>query len=651
MGDPRDRELGLDRPIPRRDFLNGVALGVVATALGPRALLGLEGADARYPPALTGLRGSHEGSFETAHALRDGGFWASAGEPRDSGETYDLVVVGAGISGLAAAHFYREAVGRRSRILILDNHDDFGGHARRNEFALDGRVFIGHGGTFAIDSPGPWSVIGKALLGDLGVDVGRWRSVVDERLYASLGMGRAVFFDRETFGADRLVRAPLGRTFGDEAPGAAPRASPEDLAAFLSATPLAEAARRDLLRLLREETDYMPGLSSDEKKARLARMSYADFLTKLAGCQGDVVAFFQARPHSLYGVGIDAVPAQDAWGLGLPGFQGMGLTPGAGPGMSLDAVPWPEPQPFFFHFPDGNATLARLLVRRLIPSAVPGRTAEDVVTARADYSRLDEAASPVRLRLESTVVRVSHRGDPASAREVEVVYAREGRLEAVRARRAILACWHSVIPYICPELPEAQREALAFGVKVPLVYTSLLLRDWKAFAKAGTHQIYAPGGYHSGVNLNLPVTIGAHRFARGPEEPIVLHLSRAPCQPGLTAREQHAVGRAELLATSFSAYEREIRAQLARMLGASGLDPARDIAAITVNRWPHGYAYQYNSLFDPFWLENGETPCMRARRPFGLLAIANSDAAAYAYTDSAIDQAFRAVHEILPRRG
>ena len=163
--------------------------------------------------------------------------------------------------------------------------------------------------------------------------------------------------------------------------------------------------------------------------------------------------------------------------------------------------------------------------------------------------------------------------------------------------------------------------------------------------------VHAPGSYHTGVNLNLPVSIGDYRFARGPEEPIVVHLAKAPCRPGLPAREQHRAGRTELLTTSFPTFERNIRDQLARMLGPSGLDPARDIAAITVNRWPHGYAYQYNSLFDPFWLENGETPCMVARRPFGLVAIANSDAAAYAYTDAAIDQAFRAVQEILPRRG
>ncbi len=655
MSDRRDHTLGLDRKVARRDFLNGVALGAGGVLLAPDLLLALDqhrAAREHYPPGLTGLRGSHDGSYEAAHALKDGQFWESAGSPLDTGESYDLVVVGAGISGLAAAHFFREVAGRASRVLILDNHDDFGGHARRNEFTLDGRVLIGYGGTFAIESAGPWSPVAKSLVRDLGVDVSRWPSVVDRGLYSSLGMRRGVFFDRETFGADRLLPAPrLGWLGDDEPPGAGAPSPSEAWAAFLAQAPLSEVARRDLLRLQQERVDYLPGLTSGEKKARLARMSYADFLTTVAGCHSEALALFEAGPHPLYGVGIDAVPAQDAWGMGYPGFQGMGLDAGPGPGMNLDAVPYGEQEPYFFHFPDGNATIARLLVRRLIPAAIPGRTAEDIVTARADYDRLDEAGTPVRLRLESTAVRVTHQGEPATARDVQVAYVRGGRLERVSARRCVLACWNTVIPYICPELPEEQREALAYAVKVPLVYTSVLLRDWKAFAKAGVHAIYAPGSYHSVVNLNLPVSVGEYRFTRSPEGPIVLHLARTPCQPGSAAREQHAAGRMELLATPFTTFERKIREQLVRMLGPAGLDPARDIAAITVNRWPHGYAYQYNSLWDPFWLENGETPCRRARRPFGLLAIANSDAAAYAYTDAAIDEAFRAVLEILPRRG
>jgi spermidine dehydrogenase len=252
--------------------------------------------------------------------------------------------------------------------------------------------------------------------------------------------------------------------------------------------------------------------------------------------------------------------------------------------------------------------------------------------------------------LNSTVVRVRHDRSGASARGVEVVYVRGGKLYRIWARSAILACWHSVIPYLCPELPEHQRAALAYAVKVPLVYTNVLLRHWTALRRLGVHAIVSPGLWHTSVRLDAPVSLGTYRCSRSPEEPIVLHLSKSPCKPGLEARAQHRAGRVELLSTPFETIERRIREQLARLLGSAGFDPADDILAITVNRWPHGYAYQYNSLSDPFWLEGGEPPCVVARQPIGRIAIANTDAAAYAYTDAAIDQAHRAVQEILALR-
>jgi spermidine dehydrogenase len=628
--------IGLLSDITRRDFLNGVALTVGGALLSPREALGLRLDEAArgaapYPPALTGLRGSHDGSFEVAHALRDGTFWASAGPAVDTGERYDLVVVGAGISGLAAAWFFRKAAGSAARVLVLDNHDDFGGHARRNEFRVGGRTLIGYGGTFAIDSPAPYSTVASALLAELGVDVSRWDRMFERGLYAGLGMGSAVFFDRETFGADRLLRAP----------GAS---ATDPWASFLAQAPLSEAARRDIGRLVKESTDHLPGLDDGAKKARLARMSYADFLVKSAGCHPDVLPFFQARPHSLYGLGIDAVSALDAWGLGLPGFAAMKLAPTAGPGMGLDALPGQRSP--FLHFPDGNATLARLLVGRLIPRAVPARSVDELVPGRIDYARLDEPG-PARLRLASTVVRVRHAGDAAQAAEVEVSYVCRGRLGRVRARSCVLACWNAVIPYICPELPEAQRDALAYAIKVPIVYTNVALRSWTSFRALRVSRAHCPGSFFSTVDLDLPVRVGSYRPPRRPEEPIVVHMMRTPCRPGLPGREQHRAGQRELYTSTFDTFERNVRDQLARMLGPGGFDPARDIVALTVNRWPHGYAYQYNSLWDPFWIDGGPQPCVAARQPFGRIAIANADAAAYAYTDAAIDQAHRAVGEVL----
>ncbi|HEV3512056.1 MAG TPA: hypothetical protein VGS05_10165, partial [Candidatus Sulfotelmatobacter sp.] len=391
---------------------------------------------------------------------------------------------------------------------------------------------------------------------------------------------------------------------------------------------------------------YFPGLTSDEKKAKLARISYANYLRDVAGVHPDIVKMYQAVVHGLFGVGIDAVAAQDAWGFDLPGFAGLKLDPAPGKGMNRDAIPNAEAEKYFFHFPDGNASIARLLVRQLIPDAIPGSSSTDVVLSKASYAKLDRKSSPVRIRLNSTAVRVKHIGDSGNAKEVEVTYARAGKVYTAKAKHSILACWHVMIPYICEELPAKQKEALASAQKVPLLYTNVLIRNWSSFEKVGANAVYAPGMYHSSVNLDLPVSLGGYECAQKPEEPIVVHMMKAACHPGLPARQQHAYGRMELYTTTFETMERNIRDQLARTVGPGGFDPARDIAAITVNRWPHGYAYEYNSLFDSFWLEGGVTPCEIARQPHGRIAIANADAGAYAYTDEAINQAYRAVSEI-----
>jgi spermidine dehydrogenase len=456
-----------------------------------------------------------------------------------------------------------------------------------------------------------------------------------------------VFFDKEHYGVDRLVRVP---EFEGEREALADHVSGPNWRTFAAQSPLSETAKNDLVRLYGDKKDYLPGLTSDQKKARLARMSYATFLTDVAGVDPQVVSLLQARPQSWFGVGIDAVSAQDAWGLGSPGFQGMDLQPGPGPGMNRDAIPNAEAEAYFFHFPDGNSSIARLLVRKLIPAAVPGDSIQDLITARANYARLDEESSPVRIRLNSSAVRVQHKGDPMSARQVEVTYMRSGKLETVRAANCVLACWHVVIPYICTTLPDTQKRALASAAKVPLVYTNVVIRNWKSFRKLGVSSIYAPSGFHSTMSLDAPVSIGDYRCPRKPEDSIVVHMMRVPCHPGSPAREQHRLGRIELFGTTFDTFERNIRDQMARTLAPGGFDPARDIAAITVNRWPHGYAYEYNSLWDKFWLEGGEQPCVAARQPFGRIAIANADAGAYAYTDCAIDQAYRAVNELVNRK-
>jgi spermidine dehydrogenase len=628
----KDRALGMDRSITRRDFLNGCALTVGASlAASPewfKLLAQAETAPEKdpnyYPPAKTGMRGSHDGSWEVAHAMRDGETWSDA--TADS-ESYDLIVVGGGISGLASAYFFRKLAGSHSKILILDNHDDFGGHAKRNEFQSGKRLLIGYGGTQSLEAPHHYSKEAFGLLQELGVEVDRFNKYFDQNLYKGMGLKRATFFDKETFGVDRLLPGfgthYLGLTYPPE---------------ILAQIPISEAARKDLVRLQEEKVDYLPVLSAEEKRRKLIKTSYKDFLLQYVKVEPEVVKIFQTAPHGLYAVGIDAVSAWDCLQMEYPGFKGIEL-------QSSEDSP-EQAEPYIFHFPDGNASVARLLVRSLIPGAVPGTTMEDVVTSRVNYARLDDFESAVRIRLNSTAVRAKHVGNPQDAQQVEVTYVRSGKAHKVRAAHCVLACYNMVIPYLCPEMSERQKEALHYCVKLPLVYTNVQISNWESFKKLGINSIYAPGGFFNGASLDFPVSIGEYRFPSTPQEPCLLHLLRTPCKPGLPAKEQYRAGRYELMTTPFEVFERNIRDQLGRMLGGGGFDSARDIQAITVNRWPHGYAYEYNPLFEPLDRPDSERPCVIGRQPFGRIHVANSDADGHAYTNIAIDQGYRAVREI-----
>lgn len=623
----RDRQLGMDRPITRRDFLNGVAVGIGALGLPklPSFVAGHEASQSTNdPPALTRMRGLAPGSYDVAHSLRDGTFWDTAGSPTDTHETYDLVVVGGGISGLAAAYFYRKQAGNNSRILILDNNDDFGGHARRNEFHVGGRLLLSNGGTQSIESPSEYSEVAKSVLQDLGIHTKVFYKAYDEELYSHLGT--ACFFDKKTFDEDRLV----------------PGMGSDPWPAFLTRTPLSGKVQQEIARLYDEKKDYLAGLSKEEKYARLAKISYAGFLTDICKADPAVLPFFQNYTNDLWALQIDAVSAlacyknPDDYGA----YQYAGFD-----GMSLGGDEEKE-EPYIFHFPDGNASIARLLVRSLIPEAVPGHTMEDVVTTQVDYGKLDRAPSPIRLRLNSTAVRARNSGPGESSKEVEVSYVQKGKLKKVNAACCILACYNTMVPYLCPELPETQKEALHYCVKEPFIYTHVAIRNWTSFHKLGIRQIMSPGSYHTFTMLDFPVSLGAYQFPSNPQDPMVLFMLRTPCHPGKPRREQYRMGRYELIATPFSEFERNIREQLNLMLASGGFDSARDIAAITVNRWAHGYAYEYDSLSDPDWKPE-DRPCVIGRKQFGRISIANADSGASAYTNVAIDQAYRAVQEQL----
>ncbi len=606
--------------------MNGIAIAIAGAAgvdLSASAADSLTAtvASPPYPPGLDGLRGSHVGSFEAAHRLRDG-------LPFDISqaaltEHYDLIVVGAGISGLAAAYFYRQRHAH-ARVLILDTNDDFGGHAKRNEFEVDGQMLLGYGGTQSIDGPAhKWDGVARGLLKDLGIDVDRFKTAFDQGFYARWNLGQSVFFKKEVFGIDRLVRRPFGTWAElDENPH-----DGQALHAYLDQFPVGPRARSQLFEMMWSDRDVLPGKTAKQRLGVLEHLSYRDFLKQYWDADDEVLKFLQKRTHELWAVGIDAVPASET--LTLPGLKAQRKV------LEQEAE-----EPYIYHFPDGNASIARMLVRRLIPGIAPGNSMEDIVLARFDYAQIDRPDQAVRIRLNSTAVDV--RNVPEG---VEVAYVNGGKAARVGARHCVLACYHAMIPYIASETSPEQRTALHDNVRAPLVYVNVAVRNWQPWHKLGVAYIDNPGGTFS-ASLDFPVSLDGYHFTAEPSKPACLHLMHTPAAPnqGLNMREQYRAGRTRLYTTSFADFEREIRDELGRMLAATDFDFDRDVAAITVNRWPHGYAYTPTPLYDD--PAQQARRAAEARRRLGRIAIANSDSGWDAYTHVAIDQAHRAVREL-----
>ncbi|TQN32129.1 spermidine dehydrogenase [Haloactinospora alba] len=650
-----DRELGMDARIDRRDFFDGVA----ALAVGGAATAAFSGCapekrdfsispsrpdpypTSDYPPGMTGLRGNTDAALSIPHTLRDGrlGNVTNTESVTDTGEHYDLVVVGAGISGLAAAYFYRKR-NPGATVLILDNHNEFGGHARRNEFHPQGRdqVLIGYGGTQAIDTPSIYSDVAMGLLRELGIDVSRFNEYFDREFYGSFGLaeeGDAVFFTAEDFDRDHLaVRAPHMST-----------------REWLADAPISQAGLEDLAALLEEPRDWMPGLSDSEKKERLAGMTYTEYLSDVAGLGPEAVAFCGTLTSDEWAVPASDWSALDAWGDDLPGFEGLGLDASEAYPLNSYSIRrfWHYEDPYIHHFPDGNASIARLLVHRLVPNAVPDADTLDmdsVVLAEFDYSELDRQDNEVRIRLEAPCTELRHDGMPDSAERVNVTYYQDGELRRASGSHVVMAAWHVMGQYILPEAPSPQREAMKDASKQPLLYGNVVVRNWRPWVELGIRHIRFTSGDWAVAQLDFPVSMGGYEHSQSPDEPIVIQMISAPSPPDSAPAKAAISARHDLLNRPFDSYERSIRETLNRALGDGGFDAKRDIEAITVNRWAHGYAREYARPYDRFWPYE-RTPAEVARRPFGRISIANSDAAPNAYTDIAIDEAHRAVTELL----
>lgn len=620
-----DTSLGMYRPITRRDLVHGAAALTALGAVGCQEKSSVKTVQLinknsiNYPPAQKGLRGSHEGSFETAHKLgREG--WREWGEPAKlNNEVYDLIIVGAGISGLSAAFFYRQE-NPDAKILILDNHDDFGGHAKRNEVEINGRMLLCHGGAQSFDDPGSFSGVVKKLMRDIGLNIKDMRAAFDDDFYTRYNLTSGIFFDAARFGQNKLVncQTTFTKQFYDMVDG-------PKIADVAQGFPVDPVAREQIVKLFETDPSFKRFTENE-----IEQLLYLDYLkAKVPNLHADVIDFLDASLLPLLCFGIDVIPAAYAIACGLPGEK---------PAKQNVLL-----EPYRFHLPDGNASIARMIVSRLNSKVIQTTSIDDVSSAHTNYAALDTANSDVRIRLLSTVVEVKHVNEDPT-KDVLVCYVKGGSAYQVSARHCILACYNMMIPHIVPSLPEAQRAALSQNVKAPLVYASVFVNNWRAWVSAGVANIYFPQARFSMAALDFPVSLKDYKYAGSPDDATAIHMVWAPRKAGLSPADQNRAGRMALMDASFEDLERGIRQQLQDALGAHGFDAARDIAAIVINRHAHGYAPD-GDLYGE--ISAGKVPFTeRGREKFGNISIANSDAGGIALIDCAIDQAWRAIKEV-----
>ena len=605
--------------IKRRDFLNGSAVAIAGSLSGvlPRFSRGSESSP--YPPSLTGLRGSHPGSNAVAHQHAWGG-GLSGDQVRQTGEHYELGVVGAGLSGLAAAVFYRQQHGPGKKILVLDNHDDFGGHAKRNEHVIDGKTLITYGGSQTLVEPHAADPVIRQLFADIGVDLFRFDTAFDQSFYSRNGLSATTFFNARHFGRDAVVQHPFCNYYNyiEGLPGAA--VSDEQAVA---AAPLSAEGKAQLLRVVKGGL-HLLDVPADELKDYLYNRNYFDYLKHTLGVS-DPGVLRMARHSGIdwSSAGTELLSIGEAQECGALGFA---------PVATYDAE-----HPYIHPFPDGNAGVARTLVQYLIPEVAEGGNAESLVNARFAYPQLDRDGQATQVRLESTVVDVHHRGGTDNAEDVVVRYVKDGETLEVSATHAVMACYNVMIPHIVTDLPSHQADALRQQMKSPLIYTTAGLRNWRAFKEQGIGLAMCPGNMHQTLFMDFPVSLGGYEYTQTPDDPCVIQMISCPYseEVGKPRADQYKEARYRMLGRQFSDYESEVREHLSGMLSSKHFDFDRDVASLTVNRWAHGY-----TVAGP-----GNSVAI-GRQPHGRITIANSDSAPAADAIAAMEMGIRAVGEL-----
>jgi spermidine dehydrogenase len=637
-----DKLLGMQQHITRRDFLNATLLAsgrLLLNAASPADLLAAQAnarPDSAHPSAIpaaddwTGYGGVGDyaksngntlGVLEAGHQIRDGLVESLPTSVIDTGETYDCVVVGGGISGLAAALIFQRQAGTGKTCLVLDNHPIFGGEAKRNEFLVDGQRLIAHQGSAFFPVPYPHSFIAR-FYESIGLKTPRleyqkWGSSEPEMQVSRtpyLGSSPSATYFGPKFGQPRglWLTDPWGKQ-ADKAPIAAE--TREELVKFQSASDSGAPA---------------PQYTGDAISRRLDSMTLEDYMMERHRIsRGTIRTFLSPGEGGGYGLGPDALSGFTAYAADM--LHPLDISDETGTQM----------------FPDGNGGIARLITKTLILECIAGNESlRDVCRNAVNFAALDRVGEATRIRLDSTAVWVKHDGDPAKSEFVTVAYTRGGKTYRMKARSVVMAGGSWTTRHIVRDLPPDRVAAYSQFYRTPCMMANVAVRNWRFLYKMGISGCQWFEGLGNYMQVRKLAVCGADAPTLGPDSPVVLSIKVLYSYPGKPTEQQGHMGRAELMSTSFREYERQIRQQFTDMFGASGFDVAKDIAGIILNRWGHAYL----SPAPGFFFGKDGTPApgdvLRAA-PFGRIAFANTDLSGVADHRSSIIEADRAVGQLL----
>jgi spermidine dehydrogenase len=627
LNNRNDRSLGMDRRICRRDFLNSTLLAsgsLLLNSLAPRELLA-QGKDWTGYGGVGDYQKSNGNTakvVDAGHQIRDHVFDTVPADAIDTGETFNCVVVGGGISGLAGALFFHNQTGGKLSCLVLDNHPVFGGEAKRNEFIVDGQRLMAPQGSDHFQIPYPYSFIAR-FYDLIGIDWNKFKYQAWESSSPEIPLGR-------TFEA---MPAPVGYYFGQKFGQQPGKWLIDPWKNKFQGAPIPAAMRNELLQWREKSADERntpvfeyPG---DAASRRLDSMTLEEYLMEQGLSRETIRTMLVPGEGGGFGLGPDVLSAYTEYA-----FEEL---------HSVDD----SPETGWHAFPGGNAGIARHIVKTLIPDSIAGpRTLDAICGNKVNFAALDRRGQPARIRLGATVVRVEHEKQPQSSEFVWVTYTQGTKVYRLKARAVVMAggCWTTKL--VVRDLPTSHREAYAQFYRSPCMIANVAVRNWRFLYRLGISSAQWFEGIGSFTSVHRVPLFGGVPSTIGPESPTVITLKVLFCYPGQPIEEQGNRGRLELLSTSYRDYERKIREQLTDMFSQSGFDARRDIAGIVLNRWGHAYVNPQPGFF--FGKDGKPAPreLLRAA-PFGRIAFANTDLSATPDHKTAVLEAHRAVGQLL----